>query len=226
MAVASHLNIDLAEYDQRIRTFIPRYEEMLDVAADALLVLERPDPIIVELGMGTGALAARVLARKPAATIIGVDADAEILKFAQARLAPLTASLRTVVGSFTEVALERCDVVMSSFALHHVPDRASKTRMYAKIFDALSPGGMLVSADNFLNTDPRFAETDTRAWRAHLEQFYTPDETTGYFQAWASEDVYVPLDDERAMMAAAGFTVDVLWRHRNHAVVAAIRSAA
>ena len=30
MAVATHLKIDIEEYDTRIRTFIPYYEEMLD----------------------------------------------------------------------------------------------------------------------------------------------------------------------------------------------------
>jgi hypothetical protein len=33
MAVSSHLGIDVAEYDERIRTFVPYYEEMLDVCA-------------------------------------------------------------------------------------------------------------------------------------------------------------------------------------------------
>ena len=41
MAVASHLNIDLADYDQKIRTFIPYYEEMLDTVAAGLLLLDR-----------------------------------------------------------------------------------------------------------------------------------------------------------------------------------------
>ena len=36
MSVATHLGIDLGEYDARIRTFIPHYEEMLDVAAGSL----------------------------------------------------------------------------------------------------------------------------------------------------------------------------------------------
>src|SRR5215831_1860740 len=35
MSVASHLGIDLNDYDSRIRTFIPHYEEMLDVAGAA-----------------------------------------------------------------------------------------------------------------------------------------------------------------------------------------------
>ena len=36
MAVATHLKIDIDEYDTRIRTFIPYYEEMLDAAVEAL----------------------------------------------------------------------------------------------------------------------------------------------------------------------------------------------
>ena len=56
MSVASHLGISVREYDRRIRTFIPNYEEMLDEAASAL------DPAaatIIDLGVGTGALSAR-----------------------------------------------------------------------------------------------------------------------------------------------------------------------
>ena len=53
MSVATHLGIDLAEYDARIRSFIPDYEEMLAVAAAAVPAQART---IVDLGIGTGAL--------------------------------------------------------------------------------------------------------------------------------------------------------------------------
>ena len=36
MGVATHLGIKLSEYDARIRTFIPDYEEMLGVAAEVI----------------------------------------------------------------------------------------------------------------------------------------------------------------------------------------------
>ena len=36
MGVATHLGIKLEEYDARIGSFIPEYEEMLDVAARAI----------------------------------------------------------------------------------------------------------------------------------------------------------------------------------------------
>src|SRR5512140_1165001 len=83
MTVASHLGIDLAQYDERIRTFIPDYEEMLDVAAEAVPSQART---IVDLGTGTGALAARCLERASRAHVIGIDSDGGILAAAAGRL--------------------------------------------------------------------------------------------------------------------------------------------
>ena len=79
MSVAAHLGIRLSEYDARIRTFIPDYDRMLDVAAAAI---PRNTRTIVDLGIGTGALASRCLRRAPGARVVGVDADADILALA------------------------------------------------------------------------------------------------------------------------------------------------
>ena len=91
MGVASHLGITLTEYDSRIRTFIPHYEEMLDVAAAAIPPSART---IVDLGVGTGALSARCLAVARQARTVGIDLDPDILALAGRRLqqgAPATA---------------------------------------------------------------------------------------------------------------------------------------
>jgi tRNA (cmo5U34)-methyltransferase len=225
MAVASHLNIDLADYDQKIRTFIPYYEEMLDTAAAGLLLLDRADPTIVEFGIGTGALASRALTRRPDARLIGIDADAEILKAAAARLQPLGARVELLHGGFATVALPRCHAAIQSFALHHLPDRRRKLTLYRKLFDALMPGGMLISADCHPGADPRIAAAHDAAWRAHLRQFYSAEESDAYLAAWASEDVYFSLDDEIEVLGAAGFHTDVWWRRDGFAVLAAIRPA-
>src|SRR5262249_36597329 len=85
MGVATHLGIKLSDYDARIRTFIPDYEEMLDVAADAVPPATRS---IVDIGTGTGALAARCAAHAPSAHMTGIDADGAILSMAARRLGP------------------------------------------------------------------------------------------------------------------------------------------
>ncbi len=140
-SVASHLGIELAEYDHRIRTFIPAYEEMLDAAANAVDVKART---IVELGVGTGALAARCLKRAPKASVIGIDADSGILALAGRRLGR-RATLQT--SNFVRASLPRADAVVASIALHHVRTRRAKLQLYRRIRAALNPAGVFISAD-------------------------------------------------------------------------------
>src|SRR6266545_1265517 len=83
MGVAAHLGIDLADYDARIRTFIPDYDVMIEAAAAAV---PRGARTIVDLGTGTGTLAARCLSHAPRARIAGIDSDPDILAVAARRL--------------------------------------------------------------------------------------------------------------------------------------------
>ncbi|MCI0371112.1 MAG: class I SAM-dependent methyltransferase, partial [candidate division NC10 bacterium] len=93
MGAATHLGIRLREYDARIRTFIPHYEEMLDAAAAALRALDRRAPVVLDLGIGSGALAVRCVAAAAGARIIGVDNDGGMLALAQKRLGGRLTSL-------------------------------------------------------------------------------------------------------------------------------------
>src|SRR5262249_56383903 len=126
MSVAGHLGIRLSEYDARIRTFIPDYEEMIAVAGTAVPADSRT---ILELGIGTGALAAACLARARRAHAIGIDADAEILTLAARRLG---SRATLVAGSFTASPLPRCDVAVASFSLHHIRTRPAKRSVYRR----------------------------------------------------------------------------------------------
>ena len=216
-SVASHLGIELAEYDQRIRTFIPAYENMLDAAADAVDTRART---IVELGIGTGALAARCLKRAPKASVTGIDADPGILALAGRRLGR-RATLHT--ANFVRAALPRADVVVASFALHHVRTRGAKARLYQRVRAALRPGGLFISADCHPAADRASAASQRDAWKTHLRASYDAAEAESLLRAWGREDVYVPLDEELALLKRAGFSVDVAWRRGAFAVIVAIR---
>jgi trans-aconitate methyltransferase len=219
MAVASHLGIRLDEYDERIRTFIPGYEAMLDAAAEAVATTPGKTPHVVDLGTGTGALTRRVLRRLPAARITGIDADPDILSLAAERLKDVSAAPTFVTGDFTSVPLPDCDGLVASLALHHIRTADAKRAFYRRCRAALSRGGVLVSADCCPASDPQLEADQFAAWRAHLRQTYSETETAGYFAAWADEDVYFPLADELAMLGEAGFATDVVWRAGPMAVI-------
>jgi SAM-dependent methyltransferase len=220
MSAGSHLGIDLAEYDARIRTFIPGYEAMHESVAGALgRAAARRSPLVVELGIGTGALAARCVAARPSTRIVGVDEDAAMLGAARARLGR---GLRTALhGSFESVDLPRCDAIVACLSLHHVPPGPRRMRLFRRLRAALRPAGLLVSADCYPAANRRLAAADRAAWVAHLQQSYTPAEIRGFFRRWAREDHYVPLLDEVGLLRRAGFTVDVVSRCESFAVIVA-----
>ena len=214
MGVAAHLGIDLSEYDARIRTFIPDYEALLDAAAAAI----PPDArTIVDLGTGTGALAARCLARAAAARIVGIDADADILEAAGTRLGSRATFM---LGPFRSVEVPRCDAIVASLSLHHIRTRPAKIALYRRLRAALRPGGIFVSADSYPASTRRLARDQRDAWHTHLRQSYSPAEANALFAAWAKEDVYVPLGVEIELLQQSGFDTDVVWRKGAFAVIA------
>jgi tRNA (cmo5U34)-methyltransferase len=217
MGVASHLGIKLTEYDSRIRTFIPHYEEMLDVAAAAIPARTRT---IVDLGIGTGALSSRCLTVAPEAQTVGIDVDPDILALASRRLGD-RASFTT--GSFLRAPLPACDALVASFSLHHVRTRAAKASLYRRIRAALRPGGIFISVDSnpAVSTAVRRAQFDE--WLAHLRRTYTAARARAIFGAWSHEDVYVPLDVEVGLLRSAGFRVELLWRRGAFAVLRGAR---
>jgi SAM-dependent methyltransferase len=214
---SAHLQIPLHEYDARIRTFVPYYDEMLDEVAAAVRMLELEAPLVVDLGIGTGALAERCLEAAPGASLVGIDADPGMLSLARARLKTEDVELR--VGSFVDVALPACQLIVASFLLHHIAAQVAKQALYRRCRDATSPGGALVLADCFLPCDDQFAEEGMRKWHRHLEQFYSAAESTRLLEAWGQEDTFFRLNDEMQWLGEAGFRPEVLWRRDLFAVL-------
>jgi len=225
MSAASHLGINLREYDARIRTFIPRYETMLDQAASVMRFAAR-SPVVADLGIGTGALSARVFRVAPRARIVGIDSDDAMLNVARRRLG---GRLTTIHGDFERVfarsvaAVPMVDAATASFALHHVRTRARKAALYRRIRARLRRGGLLVSADCYPASDRRVRDSDREAWLAHLQTSYSRRQANAFFRMWARDDVHFSLEEELQMLRAAGFKTEIRWRVESFAVVVALK---
>jgi len=220
MSVAQHLKIKLSEYDQRIRTFIPDYEEMLDEVAALMALVEKPQPTIIDFGIGTGALSARCLRVSPQARLIGIDADADILALARRRLAKKRAAqLELHQGDFLSATLPRCDAIVATLALHHIHEAETKQQFYAKCYAALKGGGILANGDCCIAENPKLSQRYMKIWDKHMSQFYTLRQVKEFSAAWAGEDTYFPLREEINMLSAVGFEVEVTWRRAPLAVL-------
>jgi SAM-dependent methyltransferase len=223
MSVAEHLKIRLSEYDRRIRTFIPGYQEMLGATAEVVALLGDPTPTIVDLGIGTGALAARCLAVFPRARVHGIDADPGMLDVARRRLGRNGRGHTLARGDFARVVIPKCDAIVATLSLHHVHSVAAKRRLYRRCYAALRPGGVLASGDAFRSGTPALRRAEMEAWRAHMRRRYSAGKVRDFFAAWAREDRYLPLALEVELLEGAGFRVDLPWRRAPFAVVVGVR---
>jgi tRNA (cmo5U34)-methyltransferase len=140
------------EYLDLMRSEMPGYERLQDTAAAAT---GSGATRILELGTGTGESALRVLARHPGATLIGIDASADMLAAAGTVLPD--ADLR-VARLQDPLPAGPFDLVVSVLAVHHL-DGPAKADLFRRVATVLDPGGRFVLADVVVPDDPADART-------------------------------------------------------------------
>lgn len=208
-SVRRHLNVAIEAYDRTIRQFIPGYEEGIGRAAD--VVAWRMPGRVLDLGAGTGALAADILAHEGVGEVVAIDVDGEMLAQARARLAGFGERASFREQSFDD-ALPPCDAVATSLALHHVPTMARKRSLYARIHAALKPGGVFVNVDVTMPAEPDEQEATYDRWARHLvASGIEESRAREHFAEWADEDTYFPLDEELSALREAGFEAECVW---------------
>lgn len=208
-SVRRHLRLDVADYDQSIRRFIPGYETMLRVAAEQVASVAAD--LAIDLGAGTGALAEAILSTGKVGAVELFDVDPEMLKRARVRLSRFRNQTRFWERSF-ESPLPPCNAVAASLALHHIPTIEQKQALYRRIDNALLPGGIFVNADVALPPTPKEREAAYRVWTNHMVSCGI-DETQAkrHFQQWDKEDTYFSIPEEITAMQSAGFDARCVW---------------
>ena len=171
---------------------VPAYERLQDETAEATRGLEVER--ILELGIGTGETARRVLAEHPGAQLVAVDSSDEMLAEVPATLG---AELR-VADLADPLPPGPFDLVVSALAVHHL-EAAGKAGLFRRVASVLRPGGRFVLADVVVPERPDDAITPIS------EGYDFPDRT----------------GDQLQWLRGAGFSAHVTWAERDLAVIAA-----
>jgi len=239
----------IARWDRQQEGYLPDREERFTALIDAVEALDRPDPLVIDLGCGPGSLSARLLERLPEARVISVDADPLLLGLGRAaypRLTFVSADLRTP-GWTASLGLDRpADAAVSTTALHWIspPDLKS---MYAELATVLRSGGLLLNGDHFDSDDvtPAIARVERAIHDKQTERTFAgrrPEDWRAWWDAVAADPALAELNTARATAGAgrgpesallshhtgalreSGFTeMGTLWQRGNNRLLCAVR---
>ena len=173
---------------------VPAYQELQEQATAAT---DGDAKDILELGIGTGETARRVLARHPDAQLVAIDSSAEMLERAHAVVPQADLRLAALQDPLPEGPF---DLVVSALAVHHL-DGPGKRDLFERIAAVLRPGGRFVLADVVV------PERD--------EDVVTPID-------W-EYDLPDRADDQLEWLRDAGLEAELLWSEKDLAVVRATR---
>ena len=205
-----HLRLGNDAYDEAICRFIPGYEAMLAIAADAVAAIE--PGLVLDLGAGTGALSEAMLQRPGIQTVELLDVDPEMMAQSRQRLSRFGDRARFTLRSYDE-PLSPADAFTASLSLHHMATIEAKSAFFARVFGALRPGGVLVNADVNMPIDRVERERLYRVWADHLvASGIAEDRAWQYFEEWSEEDTYLSMEAELGELARSGFEAEYVWR--------------
>ncbi len=214
-----HLRLGNDAYDVAIRRFIPGYESMLAVAAEAVSAVE--PALVIDLGAGTGALSEALLERRGVGHVELLDVDPEMLDQSRERLERFGERVRFTLRSYFE-PLEASDAFAASLSLHHIPTIEKKSAFYRSVFGALRSGGVFVNGDVNMPVDDGERQRLYRYWADHMvASGIQEDRAWQYFEEWSEEDTYLPLEAELAALSRVGFEAERGWHDGPVGVVAA-----
>ena len=141
----------VASYDLDMDVMHPLRHKMVQVALDILPLDPDSELRALDLGVGTGFFAERLLSRYPLARVVAVDGAASMVDLSETRLGSLSAQVDFRIGDFRDLGEmlspeDAFDLVISSYALHHL-DGGEKGVVVRECVDRLRSGGWFLNAD-------------------------------------------------------------------------------
>jgi tRNA (cmo5U34)-methyltransferase len=186
---------DPETYLKNMLAEVPSYPELQEQTAKA--AVDVPARTILELGIGTGETAKRVLATHPEARLVAIDSSAEMLERARTVVPQADLRLAQLQDPLPDGPF---DLVVSALAVHHL-DGPGKQDLFRRVAAVLEPGGTFVLADVVVPENEGDVVTPID-WEYDL-----PDR----------------VDDQLAWLRDAGLEAETVWSYKDLAVMRATR---
>jgi tRNA (cmo5U34)-methyltransferase len=207
-------------YTELISKCVPRYDEIFYNLFSYIPHDLQPQNIL-DLGCGTGNLTAAALQHYPQANIHALDLSAEILNECRQRFEGKS-NIYYHQQDFSKLEFEpqSFDLIISSIAIHHIPDE-EKAKLYQQVYFLLKLDGVFVFADQTRGITEEIYQRHIARWK---EEAFKLGSTEENWQLWMqhqdAHDYHTPVGWHLKELEKAGFSeVDIIWKNIMWAVI-------
>lgn len=209
------------KFDYVIPLLIPYYNQIYDILIDSIPFQENDEIEILDIGCGTGTLAKILKEKFPNSHVTCLDFSKNMIKIARIKLSNYKNDIDFLVGDFSKFDLsKKYDVIVSSFALHHIPSDNQKIQLYKDVFHNLNTNGVFLNADLVLGSNKHIKNLNSKKWKEHITRYFNEIEVLNeLLPKYQADDNPSVLFSHLKWLENAGFKeVETIWKYYNFAI--------
>lgn len=215
-------DLNAAFYDPERRGLIPCFDDfygmsvrlVVDAATDDSRRMRETPFRVLDLGTGTGLLAAMIRDAVPRAECTLVDFSEPMMEAARRRFGAAE-RIQYLTADYSEIDLSELgafDAIVSSLSIHHL-DHERKRRLFERAHAALVPGGVFINADHVCAESGEMNAYYRRTWLAVMRAAGVNEESIARSVGRRTLDLPAALPSQLLWLTEAGFVdVDCVYR--------------
>jgi tRNA (cmo5U34)-methyltransferase len=226
MANSVQRAFDLAaeDYDRTRRRLVPGFDDFYRAAIDLIQFPRESRIKVLDLGAGTGLMAAFIAYNFPNARITMVDISNEMLERARVRFELGGERFRFEVSDYgVDRIQEKYDAIVSALSIHHLTDE-QKRALFGRIYGALNDGGVFVNAEQFRCSTQERHRFHHERWITRVRELGADERDLAAALERMKFDRAATLEDQLEWMREAGFRdIDCAYKNLIFAVYCGVK---
>lgn len=200
-----------SEYDRKIKTTLPYYEEFYKQVVDAVKIhLDKPLTWL-DIGCGTGKMGEVAFETVPIEKFVFCDNAASMTDIAKRRFFDKSAEF--ITASVFELDTNRRFDVITAIQVFHYFQREERIQAVKTCYDALKTNGIFITFENFAPYSKIGKHLFLERWKSYqLSQGKTAEECEAHIDRYGKGYFPVSVSEHLEVLRQCGFeNAEILW---------------
>jgi len=222
--IKDHFNSKEIDYDVCANSVVPRNEELHDVIVSTIHHNRKSKIRILDLGIGTGLGAWKILSEFPNASLTGIDFSSKMLKRCKERLSVFKKRVSLIEADFNKIDFpEKYDVIVSAVTMHNSKTE-QQLKLISKIYESLNDNGIFINGDFIRSSSEHMNMKLKEFYENYLKERLKGVELEKWLHHAFKEDNPTELETQLNWLIKVNFRkIECVWRCMNLAVYYGIK---